>query len=68
MTGTPSEVAGTFSDIMRMNTEKERSRVTPMDIFSPDSGGSLKTSSTRTDSMMLGRIMFIIKYKGFLLR
>ena len=55
MRGTAVDVLGTFSDIMSMKTELERRRVTPIEIFSPQSGGSRKTSRTSADSIVDGR-------------
>ncbi len=59
MRGTEVDVLGTDSVIMRMNTEKESRRVTPIEIFSPHSDGSRKTSATSRDNMLDGRIRFM---------
>ena len=64
MMGTASDVLGTLSAIINMNTANASKMVTPRLVFSPDSAGRRNTRRTSIDNMIDGRTMFMMKYKG----
>jgi hypothetical protein len=55
--GTISLVAGIFSAMSNMNTEKASKTVMPKVIFSPLSGGNQKPTKIKTESHMHGKMM-----------
>ena len=60
MSGTKLEVAGMFSAIRSINTEKASSTVRPRVTFSPLSGRIQKPISVRTDNMTHGMMTLYV--------
>jgi hypothetical protein len=56
--GTAEDVSGMLSLIISEKTEKAKSKLTPIEILSPDSVGSLNINSTSTANIIDSSIIF----------
>ncbi len=64
--GVESEFLGNVSDMTSINTEYANSTVMPSEIFSPLSGGRMKTSRSMSDINTTGKRMLTTLYRDFL--